>query len=260
MNKRFKGQVAIITGAGQGIGFAIAKALVREGGKIVLNDINNVLANEAVQELNQISSSSVVSLAGDASDIVVIQKMVESAIQHFGHLDLVVANAGITIFADFFEFEVFDLQKIMQVNLQSAFFLTQRAAVQMKKQGSGGSILLMSSIVGQRAYPHATAYAMTKAALSMMAKNLVIELGPLGITINTISPGATLTERTALEDPDYEGVWKALNPNHQIAYPSDIANAALFLLDPASRHINGQTLTIDGGWINVGRNPEVHLT
>jgi len=125
----------------------------------------------------------------------------------------------------------------------------------MKKQESGGSILLMSSVVGHQAIKDLAAYAMTKAGLEMLAKNLVVELSQHQITINTIAPGATLTERT-LSFKDYQKGWSDFTPMGRPASVADIANAALFLLSPASRHITGQSLIVDGGWTTISQAPK----
>ena len=145
---------------------------------------------------------------------------------------------------------------VVDLNLRGSFFLTQAAARQMRQQGGGGSILLMSSVVGHQAHPGLTAYGMTKAALEMLAKGLVLDLSPHGININAIAPGATQTERT-LDDPTYIPVWSRLTPMGRPATVEDIANAALFLVAPQSRHITGQSLVIDGGWSAVSPPPTV---
>jgi 3-oxoacyl-[acyl-carrier protein] reductase len=115
---------------------------------------------------------------------------------------------------------------------------------------------MMSSQVGIRAYHRLSAYGMTKAALRMFAQNLAYELGQYGITINAIAPGATLTERTAQEQPDYEGIWGKLNPNGRVGKPEDVARTCLFLLSDEASHINGQTIPVDGGWTTAGKYPE----
>jgi glucose 1-dehydrogenase len=253
----FAGQVAIVTGAGQGIGFAIARELVRCGAAVVLNDLDPVLTEKAVSQIVTEDAASqllCVAFAGDASDVPFIDLLVEKAIRTFGKLTMVVANAGITIFGDFFTYQATDFQKVVDLNLRGSFFLTQAAARQMRQQGEGGSIVLMSSVVGHQAHPGLTAYGMTKAALEMLAKNLVIDLSPHGISINAIAPGATQTERT-VNDPSYIPIWSRITPMGRPATVYDIANAALFLLSPASRHITGQSLVVDGGWTAVSPPP-----
>ena len=116
----------------------------------------------------------------------------------------------------------------------------------MKEQQSGGSILFMSSVTGHQAHKNLAAYSITKAALEMLAKNLVTEISCYGINVNAIAPGATITERTKNE-PGYEATWSRITPMGKPAYPSDIANAALFLVSEKARHVTGETLIIDGG-------------
>jgi 3-oxoacyl-[acyl-carrier protein] reductase len=260
VNIRFKEQVAIVTGAGSGIGFEIARQLAREGAIVMLNDLHPERAAEAADRINEAANGSCVACAGNASDLDFIRMMVARATEQFGKVDLAVANAGVTYFGDFFTFGVEEFRKVMDLNLMGTFFLVQAVAQQMRRQESGGRVLLMSSTIGSRAYPYLTAYSMSKAAIQMMARSLVLELSPHNIAINVLAPGATLTERTREEDPEYAAVWSRLNPNGKIGLPEDMADAALFLLSPAARHITGQTLTIDGGWTGVARNPRVHLS
>ena len=193
-------------------------------------------------------------MPGDASDVSFIESMVDEAVDKFGPLNIVIANAGITLFADFFEYSPDSFDKVMKLNLGGSFFLAQAAAKQMKAQQSGGRILFMSSVVGHQAHKNLAAYAITKAGLEMLAKNLVVELSPYNITVNAIAPGATLTERT-LDDKEYEKTWSRITPIGKPATVNDIANAALFLVSPASGHITGQSLVIDGGWTSVSPSP-----
>jgi len=251
--KKFTSQVAIITGAGQGIGFEIARQMAQNGAAVLINDINEELINKAAEQI--ISEGGVCfAMAGDAADINFIQQMVDSAVQHFGKLTIAIANAGITLFGDFLNYPVESLQSVMNLNLQGSFFLAQRASRQMIKQESGGSILFMSSVTGHQAHKDLAAYGMTKAALEMLAKNLVIELSPYHITVNTVAPGATLTERT-LEDADYKTTWSRITPMGRPATVEDVANAVLFLVSPEAGHITGQYLIVDGGWTAVSTSP-----
>jgi glucose 1-dehydrogenase len=246
-------QVAIVTGAGRGIGLEICKQLARQGVSVLLNDLDVDLAREMADEINS-QKGKCLGLGGDASDLQFIRHMVEIAVKQFGKLTMAVANTGVTLYGEFLSYTPEDLNRLLQVNLSGSFFLAQAAARQMKAQGSGGSILLMSSVTGHQAHRNLSAYAMTKAALEMLAKNLVIELSPYQITINAIAPGATLTERTS-QDSTFKDTWSAITPMGRLAYPEDIAHAATFLLSDKARHITGQTLIVDGGWSSVSPSP-----
>lgn len=251
--KSFDQKVAIITGAGQGIGFEIARQLSAEGASVVLNDIDIGLSERAALKIRG-ENGICVAVGGDTSEIEIIEKMVATAVNNFGRLDLVIANAGITLFGDFLTYSPESFNSVMKVNLAGTFFLAQAAANQMIKQGSNGSLLFMSSVTGHQAHKNLAAYGMTKAALEMLAKNLVIELSSYKINVNTVAPGATLTERT-LDDAAYEKVWSTITPMGRPATTKDIADAALFLVSDKARHITGQCLVIDGGWTSVSPSP-----
>lgn len=249
----FKGKVAIVTGAGQGIGFEIARQLAAEGAAVILNDIDAQLAEKAAQRITN-AGGACMPVPGNTAELPVIRNMVATAVSSFGRLDIAVANAGITLFGNFLTYPPESLQQVLQVNLGGTFFLAQEAAKQMISQGGGGSLLFMSSVTGHQAHKDLAAYGMTKAALEMLAKNLVIELSGHGITVNTVAPGATLTERT-LNDPGYEKVWSDITPMGRPATTTDIANAVLFLVSGKARHITGQCVVIDGGWTSVSPSP-----
>ncbi|NML40799.1 SDR family oxidoreductase [Chitinophaga sp. G-6-1-13] len=246
-------KVAIVTGAGQGIGFEICRQLAANGTAVILNDMDARLAAAAANTITS-ENGKCIAFPGDASDVSFIQKMVHAAVVQYGGLDIVIANAGITLFGDFFTYTPAAFNRVMQVNLAGTFFLAQAAANQMKKQQRGGAILFTSSVTGHQAHKDLAAYGMSKAALEMLAKNLVIELSPYKITVNTIAPGATLTERT-LSEPGYADTWSKLTPMGRAATTADIAQAALFLVSEQARHITGQSLVIDGGWTSTSPQP-----
>jgi 3-oxoacyl-[acyl-carrier protein] reductase len=253
-NKLFQQQVAIVSGAGKGIGFAIARELAFQGASVVLNDIDRDLAITATNIIKA-EGGICEAFGGDISEIENIDGIVKFTVDTFGKLDILLANAGITTYGDFLEYQPSSMQRLLQINLFGTFFLTQAATKQMVNQGQGGSILITSSVTGHAAHPFLAAYGMTKAGLDQLVKNLVIDLGPHKININTMVPGATLTERTLIEDPDYLEIWSRITPSGRPSTTDDIVNAALFLVSPASRQIMGQNLVIDGGWTSVGVPP-----
>lgn len=250
----FKNKVAIVTGAGQGIGYEICRRLVNAGAVVFLNDIDGVMANDAAKIISAQGPGQCIAMPGDSSDINFIQQIVSSAVERFGKLDIAIANAGITLFGDFFTYPPESFFRVMQVNLGGSFFLVQAAANQMKTQESGGSLLLTSSVTGHQAHKDLAAYSMSKAAIEMLAKNLVIEISRYKININTIAPGATLTERT-LNDPSYAETWSGLTPMGRPANVSDIADTALFLVSDKAKHITGQSIVVDGGWSCISPSP-----
>lgn len=249
--REFEHHVAIVTGAGQGIGYEICRQLAANGANVLLNDIDEELTTSAVEKINK-ESGNCFGFAGDAANPEFIQHMVDEAVQKFGKLTIAIANAGITLFGDFFSYSQNDFYKVVHTNIGGSFFLAQAAARQMKQQG--GSILFMSSVTGHQAHKNLAVYSMTKAALEMLAKNLVAEISAYNINVNAIAPGATITERT-VNDPGYESTWSRITPIGRPATPSDIAGAALFLVSSKARHITGQTLVIDGGWTCLSPSP-----
>ena len=245
-----KDKVAIVTGAGQGIGFEICRQLIAQGARVALNDNDATLARQAAARLGENCTP----IPGDIADLDFVQRLVRETISTFGRLDIAIANAGITLFGDFLTYPPESFHRVMQVNLAGSFFLAQAAALQMISRGGGGSILFMSSVTGHQAHKNLAAYGMSKAALEMLARSLVIELSPYKITVNAVAPGATMTERTA-DDTNYEKVWSTITPMGRPATTRDIADAALFLVSPRAGHITGQTLVVDGGWTAVSPEP-----
>ena len=254
MEKTFKNQTVIITGAGVGIGFEIARYLSLKGASVVLNDIKAGLAEEAAAKINA-EGGACIPMSGNVAEVDFLYEMVDRAVSEFGKLTIAIANAGITTFGDFFEYDPKSFEDLIAVNLRGSFFLAQAAAIQMRKQGEGGRILFMSSVTGHQAHKYLAGYGMTKAGLEMLAKSLVVELSPFKITVNAIAPGATVTERTLIDDPNYRETWAKISPTGRASSTIDIARAAAFLVSPTTEQITGQSLVIDGGWSCVSPSP-----
>jgi 3-oxoacyl-[acyl-carrier protein] reductase len=255
MSGRFASRAAVVTGAGQGIGLAIARRLAEEGASVLVNDLDPALAEAAAAGIRA-GGGLALAAAGDVADLELTRGLVARAASAFGRLDAAVANAGITLHCDFLEYSPEDLERLLAVNVRGSFFLAQAAARRFREQRSPGRILFLSSVTGHRAVPQLAPYGMTKAALEALARNLAPELGPHGITVNAIAPGATATPRT-VADAGWEDGWAAAIPLRRVAQGTDVAAAALFLLSDEAAHVTGQSLVIDGGWTALGAVPGV---
>jgi 3-oxoacyl-[acyl-carrier protein] reductase len=144
--------------------------------------------------------------------------------------------------------------------MRGSYFTAQAGALSMIEHKHAGRIILMSSVTGVQAHINLSAYGMTKAALRLMAKTLALELGSYQITVNAIGAGATITERTLADDPNYEKNWNSVAPNGRTGYVDDIANTVLFLASAEARHITGDTIMVDGGWTIYSPVPSNHPT
>jgi NAD(P)-dependent dehydrogenase (short-subunit alcohol dehydrogenase family) len=188
------------------------------------------------------------------SEVERITSFIQQIKKEQGRLDIAIANAGITLFGDFLTYSEADFNQVLAVNLRGTFFLAQQATLVMKEQETGGTLLFLSSVTAHQAHKNLGAYGMTKAAIELLARNLVAEISGFNINVNCLAPGATLTERT-LQDEDYLATWSRITPMGKPATVEDIANAALFLVSDKARHLTGQTLVVDGGWTVVSPSP-----
>lgn len=258
MNK-FKDQGVLVTGAGVGIGYEICRQFAHEGAIVALNDLDGDLANRAAAKINQeVGRKAVYAYGCDVADVEGVRAMVADFVNKAGRLDVAVANAGLTNFGEFLTYTIEAFDRLTSVNLRGSYFTAQAAALSMIEKKISGRILLMSSITGGQAFLNLGAYGITKAGIRQMAKVLGVELGKYGITVNAISPGLIITERTVQDDPNAEANWATVTPTGRTGQVEDIAAAALFLASPEARHITGQTLEVDGGWTTTSPLPAAH--
>jgi glucose 1-dehydrogenase len=255
----FSGKAVLVTGAGSGIGYALCQAFASAGAVVVLNDIDQSLCDIAVRQINELLGvERVHPYACDVADVASVQRMCQWVVDTVGGLDIVIANAGITHYSEFLTTTPEAFDRLMGVNLRGSFFTAQTAARIMIDMHVAGRIILMSSVTGIQAHENLGGYGITKAGIRMMAKTIALEVGKYGITANAICPGATLTERTLQDDPDYEENWASVVPTGRVGYVEDIVAAALYLAAPEARHVTGQTLIVDGGWTLQSPLPAQH--
>jgi glucose 1-dehydrogenase len=252
----FSGKAALITGAGTGIGYALCQAFASAGATVALNDIDPTLCQKAAQQINEtLGVERVHPYACDVADVEAVRTMFQRFVDTAGRLDIAIANAGITNYGAFLTYTPEAFDRLTSVNLRGSFFTAQTAARIMIGAHIPGRIILLSSVAGIQAHPNLGVYGITKAGIRMMAKTIALEVGSYGITANAISPGATLTERTLQDDPEYESNWASVTPTGRVGYVEDIVAAALYLASPQARHVTGHTLVVDGGWTLQGPLP-----
>jgi NAD(P)-dependent dehydrogenase (short-subunit alcohol dehydrogenase family) len=255
VTQRLAGKVAVITGAGTGIGAALAVRFAREGARVAINYHQN--AEGARQTLDQVRATGREGeiIQADVRTAEAARDLVNRAADRFGRLDVLVNNSGITSWGPFLEYTEAAFDDVLDTNLKGSYFGSQAAARRMIAQGTGGRILLVSSLVGVQAVPYLSAYSMTKAALRMLARSLGLELGPYSITVNALGVGPTLNERNLRDDPEYDAHWGAVVPVGRAATMDDIGSAAVYLCSDEAAYVNGTTLMVDGGWSAYGPTP-----
>jgi len=245
----FSGKAVLVTGAGSGIGYALCQAFASAGATVALNEIDPTLCQRAARQINgTLGVERVHPYACDVADVEAVRTMFQHFVGTAGRLDITIANAGITNYGAFLTYTPEAFDRLTSVNLRGSFFTAQTAARIMIDAHIPGRIMLLSSVTGIQVHLHLGAYGITKAGIGMMAKIIALEVGPYGITANAICPGATLTERTLHDDPEYERHWASVTPTGRVGYVEDIVAAALYLASPQARHVTGHTLVVDGGW------------
>ena len=246
---RLNDRVALVTGAGQGIGFACARALAREGARVVLAERDEARGREAARKLCD-EGFAAIAVGCDVARKPEVDAAVAKAVDAYGRLDILVANAGIVHAAEFLDLEEADFDRVLAVNLKGVFLAGQAAARQMVKQGGGGAIVNMSSVNAVLAIPNQVPYVVSKGGINQLTKVMAVSLAPHRIRVNAIGPGTILTElaRTAvLGNKEAERKILARTPLGRMGEPDEVASVAVFLASDEASYLTGTTLYPDGG-------------
>lgn len=249
MPKKLEGKSAAITGGDQGIGRAIAQRLAQEGAHVALCYRSNEAGAEEVITAIQAEGRKAVAIQCDIGNVADGQRFLASAVSALGGIDILVNNAGLEKRANFWEVTEEDYDAVLNVNLKGVFFLTQDFVKYRQATGTGGKIINISSVHEELPFPHFASYCASKGGVKMLTRNLAIELAPLGITINSIAPGAIETpiNTKLLNDPAKLKALLGNIPLGRLGKPEDVASMAAFLASSESDYVTGTTFFVDGG-------------
>jgi glucose 1-dehydrogenase len=254
MGNRLSGKTVAITGGSQGIGLAIAQRFAEEGADISFCYRSNKAGADEVVANIQKTGRKVAGFQYDVSSVSDGQKFIADTAAQFGEINVLVNNAGLERRADFWDVTEADFDAVMNVNLKGLFFITQafvknRMAPSSRDKRPGGKIINISSVHEELPFPHFTSYCASKGGVKMLTRNLSIELAPLGITINSIAPGAIETpiNKNLLNDPAKLSALLENIPLKRLGTPDDVANMAVFLASEESNYATGTTFVVDGG-------------
>lgn len=257
---QLNGHAALVTGATQGVGAAIAVALARAGADLVLHGLEWNDAAEAVRKECESHGATTASVIGDLSGPIEssVSNLFEKSVQLLPKIDLVVSNAGTYSDQPFLQMTVDSFERTMRLNVGSHFFLVQRFAQHWTKLNISGRVILVGSINGRLAEPTHSAYDTSKGAIEAMVKTLCVELAPYGIRVNGLAPGLFVTPLTtdALSDRATMNWMQLHTPNGSVPGPEVAGDAAVFLLSDAAQHIHGHMLMVDGG-MSIWQQPDV---
>ncbi len=237
------GKAALVTGSTRGIGRAIAEGLIAQGARVVIS------SEDATDTAHVASELVMPGCACDVADDAALARLVDFAVRELGGIDVLVCNAGITGQAGpFASVDMDDYARVMAINLRSQVVLTGLALPLIAGLG-GGSAVLISSLSGLRGNGRINAYALAKAGVAQLARNLAVEWGPRGVRVNAISPGFIATELSGplLADEAFMARRMAMTPLRRPGTPAEVAGAAVFLASAAGGFVTGHNLVVDGG-------------
>lgn len=246
---RLANKIVLVTGSSQGIGRAIAERFAQEGADVVIN-YNRTPggAEEALRNVETAGRRGLI-VKADLSNTTEVRKLVATAIEHFGRLDILVNNAGIETHAPFWDVTEEDYDRVLNVNLKGVFFATQEMVRHLMKTKRRGKIVNISSVHEDLPFPNFAAYCASKGGLKMLTRNLGVELGSLGININSIAPGAIETpiNTKLLNDPQKLSALLTQIPLSRLGKPDDVSGLAVFLASDDADYVTGSTYFVDGG-------------
>ena len=245
---RFENQVAIVTGAGRGIGHAIALRLAQEGARVASVSRSEENAKKTADEINAMRADSAKAYAVDVADHSAVQKIGAQIFEDFGRFDVLVNNAGVTRDGLSMRMSMEDWDTVLDTNLKGAFNFSQAVMRSMIKQRSG-RIINISSVSGLTGNAGQANYAASKAGLIGLTKTLARELASRSITVNAVAPGFIVTDMTGGLSDEVKQTIMSKIPLAKLGQPEDIAAAVAFLASPEANYITGQVLTVDGGMV-----------
>ena len=248
--------VAIVTGGGSGMGRATSLRLARDGYRVVVAEIEPERAASVAAEIGEAA----IPFAVDVSEADGVEALVAAALEHFGRLDAMVANAGVPHGAPFLELDESTWERVLAVNLKGVFLCGQAAARAMVSAGRPGAIVNVASTYAEVTEGGASAYSASKGGVRMLTKSMALELGPHGIRVNAVGPGWIRTGMNPLDDPAQVAELEPTIPLGRVGLPEDVADVIAFLASEDARYISGQTLFVDGGWLDQPRSLARALT